>query len=88
MSESLSARTVRISGHGGIPDQRLIGDVGGAAAYLREPPTSNGKVGVIGTARAGGKACSPPATWTWLLGLFGKQDSSPTRTRWPSWTGS
>jgi carboxymethylenebutenolidase len=34
--------------NGGIPDQRLVGDVGGAAAYLRELPTSNGKVGVIG----------------------------------------
>src|SRR6476646_9147967 len=28
--------------NGGIPDQRLIGDIGGAAACLRELPTSNG----------------------------------------------
>ena len=39
--------------NGGVPDERLIGDVGGAAAYLRELPTSNGKVGVIGYCSGG-----------------------------------
>src|SRR5881275_1358694 len=29
---------------GGVPDERLVGDVGGAADYLRSLPTSNGKV--------------------------------------------
>ncbi|HET8582381.1 MAG TPA: dienelactone hydrolase family protein [Jatrophihabitans sp.] len=38
---------------GGVPDERLIGDVGGAAAYLRGLPTSNGKVGVIGYCSGG-----------------------------------
>ena len=38
---------------GGVPDARLIGDVGGAAAYLRALPTSNGKVGVIGYCSGG-----------------------------------
>jgi carboxymethylenebutenolidase len=38
---------------GGVPDERLIGDVGGAVAYLRELPTSNGKVGVIGYCSGG-----------------------------------
>src|SRR6201985_2931639 len=38
---------------GGIPDERLVGDVGGAAAYLRGLPTSNGKVGVIGSCSGG-----------------------------------
>src|SRR5260221_8888971 len=33
---------------GGVPDERLIGDVGGAADYLRGLDGSNGKVGVIG----------------------------------------
>jgi carboxymethylenebutenolidase len=33
--------------NGGVPDARLVGDVGGAAAYLRALPTSNGKVRVI-----------------------------------------
>ncbi|WP_375490082.1 dienelactone hydrolase family protein [uncultured Jatrophihabitans sp.] len=38
---------------GGVPDDRLIGDVGAAAAYLRALPTSNGKVGVIGHCSGG-----------------------------------
>ena len=39
--------------NGGIPDARLIGDVAGAAAYLRSLPTSNGKVGDIGYCSGG-----------------------------------
>ena len=38
---------------GGIPDQQLIGDVAGAASYLRSLPTSNQKVGVIGYCSGG-----------------------------------
>jgi carboxymethylenebutenolidase len=38
---------------GGVPDERLVGDVGGAAAYLRSLPSSNGKVGVIGYCSGG-----------------------------------
>jgi len=38
---------------GGVPDERLVGDVGGAAAYLRAMPTSNAKVGVIGYCSGG-----------------------------------
>lgn len=38
---------------GGVPDERLVGDVGGAAAYLRALPSSNGKVGVIGHCSGG-----------------------------------
>jgi carboxymethylenebutenolidase len=38
---------------GGVPDERLIGDVAGAAGYLRSLPTSNGKVGVIGYCSGG-----------------------------------
>jgi carboxymethylenebutenolidase len=38
---------------GGVPDERLVGDVGGAAGYLRALPTSNGKVGVIGYCSGG-----------------------------------
>jgi len=39
--------------NGGVPDDRLIGDVGGAAAHLRALATSNGKVGVIGYCSGG-----------------------------------
>jgi carboxymethylenebutenolidase len=49
---------------GGVPDERLVGDVGGAAAYLRAMPTSNGKVGTIGYCSGGRQsflaACSLP----------------------------
>ena len=46
-----AAATARANG--GVPDERLVGDVGGAAAYLRSLPTSNGKVGVIGYCSGG-----------------------------------
>ena len=38
---------------GGVPDDRLVGDVGGAAAWLRALPTSNGKVASIGYCSGG-----------------------------------
>lgn len=38
---------------GGVPDERLIGDVQGAAALLRALPSSNGRVGVIGYCSGG-----------------------------------
>jgi carboxymethylenebutenolidase len=38
---------------GGVPDDRLVGDVAGAAEYLRALPSSNGKVGVIGYCSGG-----------------------------------
>ena len=57
-----AAATARASG--GVPDARLIGDVGGAAAYLRSLPSSNGKVGVIGYCSGGRQsvlaACNLP----------------------------
>ncbi|WP_326558855.1 dienelactone hydrolase family protein [Micromonospora sp. NBC_01796] len=39
--------------NGGVPDVRLVGDVAGAAAYLRGLTSSNGKVGVIGHCSGG-----------------------------------
>ena len=49
---------------GGVPDERLIGDVAGAAAYLRGLTSSNGKAGVIGYCSGGRQsllaACSLP----------------------------
>jgi len=38
---------------GGVPDERLVGDVDGAARHLRSLPTSNAKVGVIGYCSGG-----------------------------------
>jgi carboxymethylenebutenolidase len=49
---------------GGVPDERLVGDVAGAAAYLRGLSSSNGKVGTIGYCSGGRQsflaACSLP----------------------------
>ncbi len=46
-----AAATARAQG--GVPDERLVGDVAGAARYLRGLPSSNGKVGVIGYCSGG-----------------------------------
>ena len=42
--------------NGGVADDRLIGDVGGAVAALRALPTSNGKVAVLGHCSGGRQA--------------------------------
>jgi carboxymethylenebutenolidase len=39
--------------NGGVPDERLVGDVGGAVDHLRALPSANGKVGVIGHCSGG-----------------------------------
>jgi carboxymethylenebutenolidase len=46
-----AAATARAKG--GVPDERLVGDVGGAADYLSALSGSNGKVGVIGYCSGG-----------------------------------
>jgi carboxymethylenebutenolidase len=46
-----AAATARANG--GVPDGRLVGDVAGAADYLRALDASNGKVGVIGYCSGG-----------------------------------
>jgi carboxymethylenebutenolidase len=38
---------------GGVPDEQVVGDVGGAADYLRALPGCNGKIGVIGYCSGG-----------------------------------
>ena len=38
---------------GGVPDERLVGDVAGAARYLRGLPSSNGRVATIGFCSGG-----------------------------------
>jgi carboxymethylenebutenolidase len=49
-----AAATVRAAG--GVSDERLVGDVDGAAAALRRLRTSNGRVGVIGYCSGGRQA--------------------------------
>ena len=54
----------RASGAIPVPDERIVGEVAGAAAYLRGLSNSNGKVGVIGYCPGGRQsflaACSLP----------------------------
>ena len=49
-----AAATARAQG--GVPDERLIGDVGAAADHLRSLANSNGRVGVIGYCSGGRQA--------------------------------
>jgi carboxymethylenebutenolidase len=46
-----AAATARAAG--GVPDERLVGDVDGAAKYLKGLSASNGKIGVIGFCSGG-----------------------------------
>ena len=46
-----AAATARANG--GVPDERLVGDVAGAVAYLKGLSNSNGKVGTIGYCSGG-----------------------------------
>ena len=49
-----ASATVRAAG--GVPDERLVGDVRSCADYLCALPTSNGRVGVIGHCSGGRQA--------------------------------
>lgn len=42
-----------VRARGGVPDDRLVGDVGGAASHLRSLESGSGKVGVIGYCSGG-----------------------------------
>jgi carboxymethylenebutenolidase len=57
-----SAAAVRAAG--GVPDERLVGDVDAASRHLRGLPSSNGRLGVIGYCSGGRQAflaaCSLP----------------------------
>ncbi|HET9059839.1 MAG TPA: dienelactone hydrolase family protein [Acidimicrobiales bacterium] len=46
-----AAATARAKG--GVPDDRLVGDVAAAVSYIKSLPTSNGKVGCIGHCSGG-----------------------------------
>ena len=43
----------RARAKGGVPEEQFVGDASGAARWLRDLPTSNGKVGVIGFCSGG-----------------------------------
>ena len=54
---------------GGVPDERLVGDIAGGIAYLRGLPNSNGKAGTIGHCSGGRQAvlvaARPTSTRRW-----------------------
>lgn len=54
ISHEDAAAAVRADG--GVPDERLVADVGTAAEYLRALDTANGKIGVIGYCSGGRQA--------------------------------
>ena len=77
---------------GGMPDDRTMGDVAGAMAYLRTLPYVNGKVGLIGFCSGGRQtylgACTLPgvdaAVDCWGGGVTQGQDQlTPAQPRWP-----
>ncbi len=59
---SENSATVRAAG--GVPDDRCMGDIKGAMAYIRGLPYHNGKIGIIGFCSGGRQtfiaACSVP----------------------------
>ncbi len=45
--------SAKVRAEGGVADERVVGDCAGAMRYLRSLPTSNGKVGIIGSCSGG-----------------------------------
>jgi carboxymethylenebutenolidase len=43
----------KVRAAGGVPDDQAVGDLDGAARFLRSLPTSNGRVGIFGTCSGG-----------------------------------
>src|SRR3954453_6053093 len=51
-----------VRANGGVPDEQVMGDVGGAVEFLRRLDTSNGKVAVIGHCSGGRQSYLAAAT--------------------------
>jgi carboxymethylenebutenolidase len=45
--------TAKVRGEGGVPDDSVVGDLEAARNWLKALPTSNGKVGIIGSCSGG-----------------------------------
>ena len=64
----------RVRAAGGVPDDTVVGDAKGAAAYLRAQSNSNGKVGIIGFCSGGRHAfltCCKAAEFDALVDCWG-----------------
>ena len=81
------ANSASVRAAGGMPDDRTMGDVAAANAYLRDLPTHNGKVGVIGFCSGGRQtylvACRVPnfnaAVNCWGGGVVAKPEDLTER---------
>jgi len=66
--------TAKIRADGGVPDQQVAEDLAAAQAWLKALPTSNGKVGLIGSCSGGRHAvmaASKTKGWTAVVDLWG-----------------
>jgi carboxymethylenebutenolidase len=70
-----AAATVRAAG--GVPDDRIVGDVAGAAEYLGGLDGANGKTGVIGHCSGAGRRSLRRARCDWMPQLTVTARSSP-----------
>lgn len=43
----------KVRAEGGVPDDQVVGDAGGAMQWLKSQSSSNGKVGIVGTCSGG-----------------------------------
>ena len=85
----------KVRAAGGVPDDQAVGDLEGAARFLRSLPTTNGKVGIFGTCSGGRHAyltaCRVPhlRRGGGLLGRAGgdeRRRTSPPTSRSRRWT--
>lgn len=66
--------TAKIRAEGGVPDQQVAEDLAASMAWLKALPTSNGKVGLIGSCSGGRHAvmaASKTKGWTAVVDLWG-----------------
>jgi carboxymethylenebutenolidase len=64
----------KVRSEGGAPDEGVVADLAAAMDWLKEQPTSNGKVGIIGTCSGGRHAlltASRTAGWDAVADLWG-----------------
>lgn len=64
----------KVRADGGVPDQQVADDLAAAMAWLKALPTSNGKVGLIGTCSGGRHAvmtASKTKGWSAVVDLWG-----------------
>jgi carboxymethylenebutenolidase len=65
----------KVRAEGGVADDQVVGDAQAAREWLKSQPTSNGKVGIIGTCSGGRHsymvACKAPDSFDAVVDLWG-----------------